>query len=83
MAGVIPAPPPEFLAALEEADKGPKIQPTAEEARNGWTAETLTAYHAEQKASQTLRIDPGSTVRRKAPPVRANSKYSPLRWRRG
>ena len=57
------------------------IEPTAEETRNGWTAQTLTDYHHGQKAAQSLRIDPSSVLRRKAPPVRANSKYRPLRWR--
>jgi len=74
----------QFRAALKAAEEGQAlIQPTADEAKNGWTAETLTAYVAEQKAAQSLRIDPSSALRRKAPPVRANSKYRPLKWRRG
>ena len=72
----------QFQSALEAAEKfHALVQPTAEEARNGWTAETLTAYLAEQKAAQSLRMDPSSTLRRKAPPVRANSSYRPLKWR--
>jgi hypothetical protein len=72
----------QFQSALEAAEKFTElVQPTAEEARNGWTAETLTAYLAEQKAAQSLRLDPSSTLRRKAPPARANSKYRPLKWR--
>jgi hypothetical protein len=59
------------------------IEPTTDEARNGWTPETLTAYLAAQKASQSLRIDPASELRRKSPPARANSKYRPLKWRQG
>ena len=74
----------QFQSALKAAEKTQAlIAPTAEEARNGWTPETLTAYVAEQTAAQTLRIDPSSALRRKGPPMRANSKYRPLTWRRG
>ena len=57
------------------------IQPTDEEAANGWTAETLTAYHAERTRAQTGVINFDEHYR---PPARqggANSLYRPLRWR--
>jgi hypothetical protein len=43
-----------------------EAEPTEEEVRNGWTAETLTAYLQEQRAAQLLRIDPLSPVNRRA-----------------
>ncbi len=58
------------------------IEPSSEEARNGWTAETLTPYLAEQTAAQAERIDPVSPQRKRARrPTRATSGYRPLRWR--
>lgn len=73
----------EFREVHRSAKAGqPVVEPTPDEARNGWTAETLTAYLAEQTTSQTLRIDAGSLHRRLARrPDRANSKYRPHRWR--
>ena len=69
----------EYRAALDGVTPE-LIEPTPDEAKNGWTAETLTAYHAEQKAAQALRIDPNSAIRR-VRPQKANGRYSPLRWR--
>ncbi len=58
------------------------VQPTPDEAANGWTAETLTEYLAECVAGQTLAIDPHSLHSRAARRPRwANSAYSPMRWR--
>ena len=74
----------EFRAALAEVEaKRPDlIEPNAEEARNGWTAEALTAYLHEQTAAQEVRIDPQSTSRRRARrPRQANNNYNPQRWR--
>lgn len=53
------------------------VEPTAEEARNGWDAEGLTAYLAERDRAQA------DTVLHRAPPKPrfANSKYNPMRWR--
>ncbi len=53
------------------------IEPTADEAKNGWTAETLTKYLQERAQAQTLT----ALHRPPAKPTRANSKYSPHRWR--
>ena len=57
------------------------IEPSPGEAKNGWTAETLTPYIQEQRAAQSLRIDPHGAWRRTIP-TSANSKYSPFRWRK-
>jgi len=58
--------------------------PTPEEARNGWTAESLRAYRIDQAAAQAVRIDPRSPLRR-TPAVRGNCSdrkhYRPLRWK--
>lgn len=43
------------------------IEPTADERRNGWTAETLTAYVAERRAAQSLWFDPAHPSRRRIP----------------
>ena len=47
------------------------IEPTAEEVRNGWTAETLTDYVAESRARQNASIAAGIGGR-KPKPTRAN-----------
>ena len=54
------------------------IEPTADEKRNGWTAETLAAYR-ERIAPELARL---FERRKPALPTRYNS-YSPLRWRQG
>jgi len=60
----------------------PLVEPTDDEKRNGWTAETLTAYLAERKTAQSLNIDKDSLHSRLARmPARQNNRYSPLRWR--
>jgi len=70
----------ETLATIEAAQ--PMVEPTEDEARNGWTPETLTAYLAEQQAAQALKTDPHSAFnKRNRRPSRANSRYRPLRWR--
>lgn len=72
----------EFKDAFEAAKAArPIVEPTAGEARNGWTAESLTDYVADQTAAQSMRVNPHSLSRRTRP-ARANSRYSPLRWRR-
>ena len=55
------------------------IHPTEEEAANGWTAETLTAYHAERERAQSGVISFDETYRAPARQGRANSLYRPLR----
>lgn len=69
-------------AQREALDSQKQVQPTAEEARNGWTAETLTEYLASRVAGQSLSIDVNSLHRRVARrPQTQNCQYRPLRWR--
>lgn len=71
-----------FGKALKEAEATQeRVEPTEADLRNGWTTETLTAYVAEQRASQALKIDPHSVSRRKPLPRVAQNKYRPHRWR--
>ena len=59
-----------------------KIEPTEAEKRYGWTAETLTAYHAEREAAQGQAVDINSIQRqRQRRPRIQNHKYNPKRWR--
>ena len=62
----------------------PLVPPTADEARNGWTAAALTAYLAERAASQSLKADAASLFRRwQDRPREANHRYDPHKiWRR-
>ncbi len=63
-------------------DRHELVEPTDEERRNGWTAETLTQYIADRAAAAELKTDPHSLHRRLARrPTRQNHKYSPHRWR--
>lgn len=73
----------EFRAALQDAEQRREpVEPSAAERRNGWTAETLTKYLAEQEAAAAVRLDPHSTAnRRNRRPGRTNGRYRPQRWR--
>ena len=72
----------EFDKALAEAKvTQERVEPSPDELRNGWTTETLSAYLANQKAAQTLRIDPHSALNRRARRPTRCAKYRPLRWR--
>ena len=63
-------------------EKTALIQPTKDELKNGWTAETLTQYVAERNAGAELRTDPHSLHRRmKQRPRVQNIQYNPHRWR--
>ncbi len=58
------------------------IEPTADEKKNGWTAETLTSYLIERRAGQSLDVDPNSLQRKMGRrPIEQDHKYNPLRWR--
>lgn len=58
------------------------IEPTKDEKKNGWTAETLTQYVAERNAGAELKTDPHSLERRMERRPRAqNTQYNPHRWR--
>ena len=59
----------------------PTVDPTDAEALNGWTPETLTAYHAESEARAMAVVAASMEGRLKPRPRWANSKYSPFHWR--
>ena len=69
-------------AQADAMERQPLVEPTAEEARNGWTAESLTRYLAERTAGAALGVDPHSLHRKMARRPRSqNNGYSPHRWR--
>jgi len=55
------------------------IEPTEEEARNGWTAEALTEYVRRQADIQRGVINFDPAHRKKRRPATANSQYNPHR----
>ena len=58
------------------------VEPTDDEKKNGWTAETLTRYLIERRAGQSLDTDPNSLQRKMGRrPIEQDHKYNPLRWR--
>jgi hypothetical protein len=55
------------------------IEPTEDEKRNGWTAESLTAYvRAQEKAS----LDRANGFDREPVKPQTTVRKSPFRWRR-
>lgn len=58
-----------------------EVEPTKDEAANGWTARTLAEYRRERERAAAERNDPHSPQRR-VKPDRVNAKYSPHNWRR-
>ena len=73
----------ELDAAQRSAlDRQVPVEPTEDEARNGWTTETLTEYVASRAAGQSLSADPHSLHRRLAErATEQNHRYNPHRWR--
>ncbi len=71
----------QFQTDLEQSSDE-LIEPNAEEIRNGWTTETLTAYVNEQRAARNVRINPRSKMRMARNPTRANSGYRVFEWQR-
>jgi len=51
-------PAPWLASPPKQAKPVELIEPTEEERRNGWDAESLTAYVAERRAVQDTRIGP-------------------------
>ncbi len=66
--------PPPWTRA-EPSEPPERIEPSADEARNGWTAETLTAYVAESRARQNVSIAAGIGGRKRKP-----TKTNGHRW---
>lgn len=56
-------------------------EPTPDEKRNGWDAESLDRYVAERKQAQDRIIGFDPQFREPKRPSVANAKYSPFRWR--
>ena len=75
--------PPPWLGSPPRANQPiERIEPTLEEARNGWDAESLTAYVAERRAMQDTGI--GAAKRRPRPQWANGSTWHwrrSLRWR--
>lgn len=55
------------------------IEPTEDEKRNGWTAETLTAYLKQQDKAAMTRAD---AFERAPEKPQTTVRKSPFRWRR-
>jgi len=53
--------------------------PTPEEARNGWTRESLAAYRRQRADEEAMALDP---MMRKKPKPKRTARYNPLKWRR-
>lgn len=58
-----------------------RIEPTEDEKKNGWTAETLAKYMAERGSAQAGVVYHDPKFRPPRRPSVANGKYSPHRWR--
>jgi len=72
--------PPWFVSPPKRLGPIETITPTAEEAANGWTEESLSKYVAERRAAQAMLMDPAA--RRPQRPTRQNShRWSFPAWR--
>ncbi len=68
-------------AESDEPQAAPElIEPTDEEAKNGWDTEALTAYLAERERARAVTVM-AMFNRRPPRPRWANHRYSPFRWR--
>lgn len=59
-------------------EKVDEYEPTDEEARNGWTKETLRAYHESRQRQQAKIIHMKKVIM----PSEQNHRYQPHKWRR-
>jgi len=57
-----------------------RVEPTPDEARNGWTVDTLSVYLADRAPAAAAWSDPDAEQRRRRP-AEQNHRYNPLRWR--
>ena len=68
--------------ALVKYSPPPAADLTDAESLNGWTPETLAAYHAESDARAMAIVATSMDARRRPRRPRwANRDYDPLRWR--
>ena len=72
---------PEPTRALVKYEPPPPADLTDEDELNGWTAETLAAYHAESDARAMAIVAASMEGRLRPRPRWANSRYDPLHWR--
>ena len=54
------------------------IEPTEDEKKNGWTAESLNAYRRERARASFLKVYEKPEFK----PAVQNHTYNPLKWRR-
>jgi len=59
-------------------EKVDEYEPTDEEERNGWTKETLRAYHESRQRQQAKTI----YTKKQTLPNEQNHRYQPHKWRR-
>ncbi len=67
---------------LVKYEAPPAVELTDAESLNGWTPETLAAYHVESDARAMAIVAASMEGRLRPRPRWANSRYSPLHWRR-
>ncbi len=70
----------EAVRALVKYTPPPAADLTDTDEANGWTPETLAAYHAEREARAMAVVAASMEGRLRPRPRWANSKYRPLRW---
>ena len=67
--------------ALVKYEPPPAAELTDADEANGWSSETLVAYHAERHAAAMAVVAASMEGRLRPRPKWANSQYSPLHWR--
>ncbi len=70
---------PPWMKAADPEPTSPKVELTAEEIKNGWTAETLAEYLAERER-QNARVILGKINRGRPRPARSRSDFDPHEW---
>ena len=70
----------EAVRAFVKYTPPPAADLTDADEANGWTPETLAAYHAEREARAMAVVAASMEGRLRPRPRWANSKYRPLRW---
>lgn len=58
------------------------IEPNRDEAKNGWTAASLTEYYRQREKSAAIRVL-GSEPTKIKRLLKVQRKFSPHRWRKG
>ncbi len=71
----------EIGRALVTYTPPPAADLTDADEANGWTPETMAAYHAEREAAAMAVVAASMEGRLRPRPRWANSRYDPLQWR--